>query len=647
MSVEQVESKAELSVQNIGGIDETSVTFRPGITVLSGRNATYRTSLLEAVMAALGSDDVSMKADAEQANVELTVNGETYTRTFERRQGTVQTGGEPYLSDPTVADLFTFLLESNELRQAVATDAEFRDLVMRPVDTDAIQAEIERLLEERRSVSEELEELDEMKGRLPSLETQRAQLREDIDETETQLQEIEAEIQSRDENLEQQKREQAELDAKLDQLSEKRSTLEDVRYRLETEQESLDSLQSEKRELDDAYESLSEAPVGETEEISARIEDLRARKQELDSELNELRSAIGFNEELLDGTGETLNRALDDGSEQDSLTDELLPEETVTCWTCGSQVTTDEIETTLEKLRTLSQETVGEINDIDEELEELQDRKQTLKEKQRRREELEQRRSEIVTQIESTEASIERLSDRRDALREDIQEIEQSVEAERSESYAEILDLHKEANELEYELGRLETNIQNVQEAIADIESRLEDEDQLKDRRETISDEIAELRTRIEQLEQRAIEEFNEHMSAVLDLLEYENINRIWLERKETTVREGRQKVQKTLFELHVVRQTESGTVYEDTVDNLSESEREVTGLIFALAGYLAHEVHETVPFVLLDSLEAIDSQRIAALVQYLEDYAEYLVVALLPEDASALPDGCHSITDI
>jgi len=29
----------------------------------------------------------------------------------------------------------------------------------------------------------------------------------------------------------------------------------------------------------------------------------------------------------------------------------------------------------------------------------------------------------------------------------------------------------------------------------------------------------------------------------------------------------------------------------------LSESEREVTGLVFALAGYLVHDVHETVPF--------------------------------------------------
>jgi hypothetical protein len=53
--------------------------------------------------------------------------------------------------------------------------------------------------------------------------------------------------------------------------------------------------------------------------------------------------------------------------------------------------------------------------------------------------------------------------------------------------------------------------------------------------------------------------------------------------------------------------------------------------------GYRAHEVLETVPLILLDSLEAIDSDRIPTLVGYLEQYTEYLVFALLPKDAAAL----------
>jgi len=96
-----------------------------------------------------------------------------------------------------------------------------------------------------------------------------------------------------------------------------------------------------------------------------------------------------------------------------------------------------------------------------------------------------------------------------------------------------------------------------------------------------------------------------------------------------------------------VIRSTENGTTYEDEIDRLSESKREVTGLVFALAGYLAHELHESVPFMLLDSLETIDSERIAALVDYFSDYATHIVVALLPEDAEALEEEHERITEI
>jgi len=136
-------------------------------------------------------------------------------------------------------------------------------------------------------------------------------------------------------------------------------------------------------------------------------------------------------------------------------------------------------------------------------------------------------------------------------------------------------------------------------------------------------------------------------MGAVLAILGYENLERVWVERVQRQVREGQRTAQRNVFELHVVRSTASGATYEDTVDHLSESEREVTRLVFALVGYLVHDVHETVPFMLLDSLEAIDAERLAELVEYVADYPEYLVVALLPEDAQALDDDYHRVTDI
>jgi predicted ATP-dependent endonuclease of OLD family len=62
---------AQLSVRNVGGIGSTTVEFDPGVDALAGRNATNRTSLLQSVVAAIGSDDVSLKSDAEEGHVEL------------------------------------------------------------------------------------------------------------------------------------------------------------------------------------------------------------------------------------------------------------------------------------------------------------------------------------------------------------------------------------------------------------------------------------------------------------------------------------------------------------------------------------------------------------------------------------------------
>jgi len=120
-------------------------------------------------------------------------------------------------------------------------------------------------------------------------------------------------------------------------------------------------------------------------------------------------------------------------------------------------------------------------------------------------------------------------------------------------------------------------------------------------------------------------------METMLELLAYENVERVWIERKVDD--DGTT----STFDLHVVRATDEDVVYEDTIDHLSESEREVIGFVVALAGYLVHDVHETVPVMLLDSLEAIDSDRIGALVEYFAEFVPFLVVALLPEDAAAL----------
>ncbi|EJN57013.1 archaea-specific SMC-related protein [Halogranum rubrum] len=638
--------RAELRVTNIGGIDETNVKLERGVTALTGRNATNRTSLLQGIMAALGSENVSIKRDADEAHVELQLGDETYTRTLRRRNGTIVADGTPYLDDPELGDLFAFLLEMNEARQAVARGDDLHELIMRPVDTDAIQDQIRDLQSTKRDIDAELDDLDGLKRRLPELEERRTKLQSQIDEQREELSEKREALEELDADVEESREEQSELDAKLQELRETESALEDVRFDMETERDSLDALRDDLDELEDERSDLPTAPDDEIGDLDKEIQRLRGRAESIDAVVSELQSIIQFNEEMLDGGRSELTNALKPES-NGSVTDQLVGDDTTVCWTCGTEVETDQIQGTLDRLRDLRSSKLSTRNELTSEIDDLQAEKRSIEGTQQKKQRLDRRLDDVEDEIRRREGTIEDLEAREDELVDELADLESEVDDLETEEYSEVLDRHKEANQLEFELQRLQKEQSSVDDEIRSVEDRLGEREDLEARREEIQDELEELRTRIERIEQQTVDEFNEHMDAVLAELAYDNIDRIWIERTERQVREGRRKVTKSHFELHIIRSTEDGKTYEDTVDHLSESEREVTGLVFALAGYLAHDVYETLPFILLDSLEAIDSERIASLIDYMTDYADYLVVALLPEDAAAVDERHARVTSI
>lgn len=639
-----------VSVSNVGGINETEQVFEPGVTILAGRNATNRTSFLQALMAACGSEQASLKADADEGFVELELDGEQYTRTLTRTNGSVSYGGDPYLDDSTVADLFAFLLETNEARLAVPRGDDLRDIIMRPVDTDAIQADIERLEAEKRQIDEEIDEIESLKDRVPQLRERLAERKDEIADKENTLEEKEAEIEERNRDLEQTRKDKTELDETLEALRTARQELENLQFKLETEQESLSSLNEEKTELDDAWEELESVSEERLDELRTKLRSLRETRQTRQSEVNTLQRVIKFNEEMLDGTSTDIANALraDGGMESSgAVTDQLVNEAQVVCWTCGSQVEPSNIEETIGRLRDLLRDKQRAMREIDEEIDDVQSKKQSLESQQERLEEVSQRRRQIENEIERRSDSVDDLREQIDEQTTTIERLEAEAEALEDESYSDILDLHEEANQLEFELERLRKEVSDIEDELASVERRVSDIEDLEAEREDIAAELQDLRTKIDRLEQESVEAFNEHMAEILQILDYDNIERIWLERTERRVREGRRKVTRSIFDLHIVRTTASGTTYEDTVDHLSESEREVTGLVFALAGYLVHEVYDVLPVMLLDSLEAIDSDRLVPLIEYFEQYADYLIVALLPEDANALEDTADIVRGV
>jgi predicted nucleic acid-binding Zn-ribbon protein len=642
------EQAVSLEVENIGGIDRSTVEFSPGVTVLTGRNATNRTSLLQAIIAALGGDSATVKGDAEQGHVELTIGDRTYSRTLTRTDGTVVTDGDPYLEDPTLGELFAFLLESNEARQAVARGEDLYDVIMRPVDTAEIESRIDDLQTERERYDEQLEELDSLKRRLPDLEAERKQLREDLDERRDELSDIEAAIADAEQDIDQKKEAQQEIEERIQELNDRRSELETTRRKIDSQRESLHALRDERDDLEADLEDYEEVSEGQIDGTRDEIQRLRQQKSQIESSVDELQTIIQFNNDLLDGTLDIFTELRDDDDEP--ISNRLVDDsDDLVCWTCGNDVDTDQIESMVETLGELRDRKMERRSDLDEQIEDLNDKRRRLEEKQRQRNQITDQLDAVRDEIEDRETRLDDLQTREESLADEVEQLEAEVDTlqEETQQNSELLDRHKEANRMRVEIETLESDLEDTTNEIVQVEERLSRRDELEEKRSDVQSSIEELRTRVDRLEEDAVSQFNEHMAQVLDVLEYENFERIWIERTEDEVRRGRRKTNETRFDLHVVRSTDSGTVYEDVIDHLSESEREVTGLVFALAGYLVHDVYEQVPVMLLDSMEAIDAPRLARLVEYFDEYTDYLVVALLEEDAQALSDGYERISEI
>jgi len=645
MSMDKLaESTTRVEVRNIGGIDEAEVTLPPGVSILTGRNATNRTSFLQALVAGLGSNRSSLKGDADEGEVTLEIGGETYTRTLKRRGESVAFGGDPYLDNPELADLFAFLLESNEARRAVARGDDLREITMRPIDTDSIDAEIETCKRERDEIEAEIERLDELERDLPDLETERREKQAELESAREELESVRNRLDDLDTGIEESRSRKDELEEAFQRVRDARSELEDLEFDLETERSTLRELNTKRGELEKTLADADDSDES-PDRLAGRIDELRRRKRALDDTFTKLGSVINFNEEMLEGEGLDVDSHF--GGDDNDPTEALIVGEKTVCWTCGSEVDAEQIESTLDRLRELRSGKLDERNEVRSEINELTDRQSELRTKQQELERAEQRLSEVETEIETTSDRVDDLEERIEAKKATIEDLEEKAEEIDVEGHDEALELHREANGIELRIERLKDILDEIDEKITEREAAIEERESLREEREELADRLTELRTRVDRIEEDAVEAFNDHMETVLDILEYDNLNRIWIERRETEVREGRRKVTRTRFDLHIVRSAADGTVYEDTIDHLSESEREVTGLVFALAGYLVHDVHEVVPFVILDSLEAIDSDRIARVIDYFQEYTDHLVAALLSEDAAALPESYTYLKNI
>lgn len=623
-----------VTVERLGGIDETTVTIPAGVTILSGENATNRTSFLRSLAAALGGRDsaVSIKSDATAGRVELSTAEGTYARVYTER-GFDATESSPMTDDASLVDTFVAVDERNPARRAIRGGGEgLRELLMAPVDTDSIQAEIRERKAERRELETELDRIESRQAKLPELERRR-------DEVYAELGEVTAELETLQEAIEEAALDESAAEAVEELYAEQSAIRESIGEKervLERQREKVAELESERESLEADLADIA-VEAEELADINDQLEQLRRRKRELEGFTNDIAAVLEVNQDLLEDEYAEMTVETDVTASLDPASTEIR------CWTCGSEVQRTQVTDRLDSLRELLRSKQAERDDVVDRIADLEERAREIEQEKRRKSQLE---ADLRDTEEELELRTERVADLETeiaALHEDLAELESEVAAAETGPESDLAEQYQRLSDLEYERGRLAEERSTVVAEIEEIEGLVEDRrPAVEDQLETVRDEVESLRDRVASIEESVIETFDEHMNELLDRLHYQNIERVWLERR---VGPDAEPGAASEFVLHVVREGPDGAVYEDTVETLSESERELIGIVIALAGYFVHDVAEAVPFVLLDSVESIDAERLSTILAYIGEHVPYLLTAVLPEEAAALPSRYTRIT--
>ncbi|ELY50477.1 archaea-specific SMC-related protein [Natronolimnohabitans innermongolicus] len=590
-----------IELENIGGIERKEVSISAGATFIQGPNAANKSSLLKGLLFALGSRDVPIRSGADEARVRLSVGDESIERVARRTDAGVKTNGDAWVTetdDVTLLERFAGLLETNSLRSAVARNDDVESLLKEPMNIEALEAQRSAKMNRKRELTADIESAGDVEDRLENTERELGEKRDRLDDLESTLEALydEQETTETDDALQELREERADL----------RSDEADCETQIDQLESAIDRLKQRRTEIEDELEAARDAAEGtDVETLKNRRESARSELDEIQERLEVLQSALTANREMLDSefTG-VLGR------------DSGLMGDEVTCWTCGRSAPVDELEETVAELNELveadkrrKREREPEIDDLTEQIEDVRQSESEVKrletEKRDLEQKLESRRDSLKEQRERRRS----IRDRLDELDDDIADRAADQRSEQSELTGEIEETRVEIQTLRREIERLEDTCESLRETRVELEQKREDVERL-------SEEITALTDRIENLETELRTVFNETMDDLLDVLEFDRIERVWLDGE---------------FELVIAREID-GRTQSDSIEHLAESEREMIGLVLALAGFVTFDVTDVAPVLALDSLGAFDDERTRRLVEYFADESDFLVATAHPE---------------
>ena len=564
----------ELHLENIAGIREGETRLEPGLNAVRGANWQGKSSLLHGIETAMGTEKPLTEGETN-GRVDLsTPKGSTVVE-LSQENGTITKSGKPYLENDytrTCASLYAFLGTDNEVRAAVRQDESIEEVLTRPLDLENVDGKIANRKEERRQIEAELDRAEEAATELPSLEEELTQLETQLETLKNERDELERTGEESDENQE--------------ELSDTRAERDEAAQRIERLEATIERTETKLEERRDEREHLT---VPETDAESTLAEE-REALLDMRRKLDLLETVYSANKRILD----------EDHLELVSDIDRGLVEDTVSCWVCGNDATTDNIESSVTALGERVAELRSTVAEHEQQVEKLEETRQEAKRAERRKRDLDDEIADLETKLADRKESLERAIERHEKLVDRVEALSETV-AEENERLTEV----------ESNITLLNADYEETKERIEKLERQAEQQSNLESEYESLTDEIKQLRNRKDELKRRTREAFD---VAIRDILPEFSAG---FETARLT----------SDFDLVVAREGR-----EASLDALSEGELELLGILVALAGHEAFDVAEDVPVILLDRLGALSDENLHLLVEYLRDRAPYLVFTAYPE---------------
>lgn len=567
----------KLTIENIGGIRSGTASIKPGINTIRASNWQGKSSLINAIETAMGTT-TPLTEGTDYGTVELTTEADTIVTELIRQDGEVIKQGDSYLSnerDRICADLFAFLDEDNEVRQAVRTGENLEAILTRPIDFERIDERIKELRQEREQVESELERAEAASQNLPDAQEQVRRLESEIEELRSERENYT----TADGDSESASKQEEFSDARA-----QRNRLKDQKERLET------AISNTQERLENLREERDQLKVPDGLSLESDITETREALTEVEVDIDLLESVYTANKRILDAERVDLLTEVEHGIDKD----------TINCWICGRSTDRETLNTQLEALANRLSNLRETAEEYRSNLEEIESKQQTIRQTKRQKQDLEAEIDSLKETIADRKGSLATAKDQLEQINNHIEELEATVEAS-----------NEQLTDIESEIKYKQADLDDAREKLESLEREADQREQLKSERRSLTEDIEDLRTRKEQIKEETRATFDNAIQTLISRLA-----------------PGFESARLTSnFDLIVAREGR-----EASLDALSEGEVELLGIVTALAGYEAFDVADHVPVILLDGVGDFAGENLGQVVRYLADRATYIVTTAYPE---------------